>query len=97
MTKPAPLKPQVYGVADLMRITGKGRDTVRAAILSGELPGYKVGRSYIVPKDAFEAFCRGAWVPIPHPVLSHPAKAIVHTRSTPLTAPTGRDGSEAAA
>jgi excisionase family DNA binding protein len=77
---PTPIKPVVYGYRDLMRVTGLGRDTVKAAIRSGELPGYLVGRTYVVPAEAFEAFCRGAWTPQPRPVLAHPARAIVVTR-----------------
>jgi excisionase family DNA binding protein len=63
------------GVEYLRKATGLGRDTVYAAIRSGELPGNHVGDRYIVPEEAFRAFCRGEWIPIPHPVLSKPAKA----------------------
>lgn len=56
-------------VSDLVRVTGLGRDTVYAAIRSGELPGYFVGGRYVVPRAAFEAFCRGEWMPQPKPVL----------------------------
>jgi excisionase family DNA binding protein len=59
--KPEPLKPVVYGYQDLCRVTGKSRQTVCAAIRRGELPGYVVGRSYVVPAEAFHAFCRGEW------------------------------------
>ena len=59
-----------YNVADLMRVTGLGRDTVRACIRSGSLPGYKSGHQYTVPAQAFEDFCHGRWVPEHRPVFS---------------------------
>lgn len=74
--KPTPIKPTVYGYRDLMAATGLGRDTVKAAIRSGELPGYLVGRTYVVPEDAFQAFCEGRWTPVPRPVLAAPARPV---------------------
>ena len=71
-------------VADLMRVTGLGRDTVRAAIRTGELPGYKVGRQYRVPAEAFDEFCKGRWVPQPRPLSPEPItpqRLLVHRRS----------------
>lgn len=56
-------------VADLVRVTGLGRDTVYAAIRAGELPGYVIGNRFVVPRDAFNAFCVGTWVSQPQPVL----------------------------
>lgn len=56
------LKPP-YGVEDLMKVTGKGRDVVREEMRNGNLPGYVVGRSYVCPHDAFHAFCAGQWRP----------------------------------
>lgn len=64
------------GVTDLMRVTGLGRDLVKAAIRSGELPGYHVGSRYVVPADAFAAFCRGEWQARPHPIFPHPIKPL---------------------
>lgn len=60
-------------VQELMDVTGLGRDAVRAGIRCGQLPGYVVGVRYIVPRQAFEAFCRGDWeptlrMPIPGPI-----------------------------
>lgn len=79
--KPSPLKPAVYGYEDLMRVTDKCRQTVCKAIREGQLPGYKVGRSYVVPADAFEAFCRGEWEPRPYVPERITAKPqLLHTR-----------------
>lgn len=59
-----------YGVVDLMKVTGLGRDTVRACIRSGELPGVHAGRQYTVPAQAFEDFCAGRWVPQRRPIFT---------------------------
>lgn len=66
--------PTPKGVPDLMAATGLGRDLVKAAILSGELPGHKIGNRYIVPAEAFERFCRGEWVAQHRPVFTEPIK-----------------------
>jgi excisionase family DNA binding protein len=71
-------------VADLMRVTGLGRDTCRAAIRTGELPGYKVGRKYVIPAEAFDRFCKVDWQPQPGPLFREPIKPLpnlVHRRS----------------
>lgn len=68
-TKKNDSSPEVYGYRDLMRVCGLGRDTVKFAIRMGELPGFKVGRSYVVPAEAFAAFCAGTWVATPRPLF----------------------------
>lgn len=74
--------PRTY--QDLMTVTGLSRETVKAAIRTGELPGYKVGERYVVPAEAFDAFCAGTWVPNPRPIfpagitpIAQPASLIV--------------------
>lgn len=62
MTKQAPKSLQ-----DLMDVTGLGEYAVKSAIRNGTAPGYKVGRFYVIPHDAFVAFCRGEWQPLPPP------------------------------
>jgi len=62
-----------YYPEDLERVTGLSRDVVRAAILAGELPGYKVGNQYRIPAQAYRDFCAGRWVPQPRRVLHKPA------------------------
>lgn len=64
-------------VDDLCRVTGLGKDSVRACIRTGELPGVYVqpgsdarGR-YVVPAEAFDRFVRGEWRPDPRPVFTH--------------------------
>lgn len=52
-------------VADLAAATGLDRKTVIAAIISGELPGYKAGARYVIPGEAFEDFLHGRWEPRP--------------------------------
>lgn len=60
-------------VEELMRVTRMGREAVKAAIRYGALPGYVVEgdglrNRYVIPRAAFEAFCRGDWQPAPRPV-----------------------------
>ncbi len=57
-------------IEDLMLVTGLGRDTVRACIRSGELPGYYAHGRYTIPAQAFDDFCRGVWVPQVRPVFT---------------------------
>lgn len=57
-----PLQPPKT-LQDLMTVTGLGKYAVKSAIRNGQLPGYKTGRFYVVPADAFAAFCNGTWVP----------------------------------
>jgi excisionase family DNA binding protein len=68
-----------------MRVCGLGRETVRAAIRTGELPGYQIGKKYVVPAEAFDRFCRGDWQPAPRPLSPEPIKplptTLVHRRS----------------
>lgn len=54
---------------DLMLVTGLSRTACKAAILSGELPGYKVGKLYTIPADAFDALCAGTWQPQPRELV----------------------------
>jgi len=69
-------------VADLMTVTGLGRDTVRAAIRTGALPGYYVQSNpgnrghYVIPADAFEAFCNGTWQPQLRPIVPQPIRPL---------------------
>lgn len=65
-----------HTVADLMRVTGLCDVTVRAAIRTGELPGYQVGKKYVVPAEAFDRFCRGEWTPSPRPLFAEPIKPL---------------------
>jgi excisionase family DNA binding protein len=62
------------GYMDLVEATGLNRETVKAYIRSGQLPGYVVGRSYIVPAEAFDDFIHGRWEPRVRPVKVEPIK-----------------------
>lgn len=68
------------GVKHLMRVTGLGRETVKAAIRTGELPGYLVGHRYTVPEDAFRAFCEGRWVATIRPIFTQEIRPLVQRR-----------------
>lgn len=88
MSTPTPLHPDVpkpingkrYSWSDLVRITGLGRDQVKAAMLSGELPGHKVGKLYVIPVPEFVAFCEGRWQQRRRPVLDMPAAPVLLRR-----------------
>ena len=54
-----------YTVADLMRVTGLGRDRVKSLIRSGDLPGYQLGKKYVVPAEGFRALLASTWRPQP--------------------------------
>lgn len=56
-------------VADMCRVTGLGENTVRAAIAAGNLPGYRIGRRIVIPRQAFIEFCAGRWQPKPVAVI----------------------------
>jgi len=57
---------------DLAEALGLSEDTIKAAILSHELPGYRIGRKYVVPLAAFEDLIHGRWKPDPQPILGEP-------------------------
>jgi excisionase family DNA binding protein len=63
-------------VRDLCEVTGLSRPTVCAAVRTGELPGYKIGERYVIPRDAFDAFCRGEWVPQVRPIFTERIKPL---------------------
>lgn len=51
-------------VADVADALNLHPDTVRAAIRCGDLPGYQVGKKFVIPGDAFDDLIHGRWVPI---------------------------------
>ena len=72
-------------VKDLIAATGLSEPTVLTALACGELPGYRVGKRWVVPDEAFELFCRGEWQPQtrnPFPEGVKPLQPVVtlHTR-----------------
>lgn len=52
-------------VQDLMKASGLGRETVKALIRKGRLPGQKLGKKYVVPRGEFERWYAGEWKPQP--------------------------------
>lgn len=50
-----------FTVKDLEKVTGLQEQAVKRAIIAGQLPGAKVGGRYVIPHDAFVAFCEGHW------------------------------------
>lgn len=63
-------------VADLVRVTGLNKDTIKACIRTGTLPGYYTGTRYVIPAEAFDRFCRGEWIAQHRPVFSEPIRPI---------------------
>lgn len=48
-------------VADLMHVTGLGRETVKSLIRDGRLPGQKLGKKYVIPRGEFDRWYEGRW------------------------------------
>jgi len=48
--------PIVVEIEDAARALGLSRETVRQAILAGELPARRFRRKYLIPRSAIEAF-----------------------------------------
>ena len=69
--------PDAVTIDDLCDVTSLSKPSVTAAILRGELPGYKVGFRYVIPTPAFEAFVNGTWKPEPRPQVITPAKPML--------------------
>lgn len=68
-------------ITDVQDLLGLGRDAVKAGILSGELPGYRVGRFWVIPDEAFEALAKGEWTPHPKPMRTfHPSHSFIQKR-----------------
>lgn len=63
-------------VADLCAVTGLSERSVRNAIARGDLPGSKVGERYVIPREAFDRYCRGEWVAQPRPVAIRPLPVV---------------------
>lgn len=51
--------PEIVPLPEIQRRTGLGRDAVRQAIKAGQLPGYKIGGRYVVPRVWFERWMAG--------------------------------------
>lgn len=50
---------------ELADAAGLSEPTCKAAIRLGQLPGQKIGKKYVIPREAFERWKRGEWVPMP--------------------------------
>jgi hypothetical protein len=68
----------------MQAVTGLGRDLVKAAILTGALPGCKVGNRYTISHQTFVAFCEGRWVPVHRPVFTEKVQPITAISSDAL-------------
>ena len=56
-------------VADLVRVTGLADATVKALVREGTLPGYKLGKKYVVPAGGYRALLAGTWKAQPREVV----------------------------
>lgn len=52
-------QPRYIRPADVVKQTNLSKSTVMHAIWSGELEAYQVGRSWLVPVEAVDAWIRG--------------------------------------
>jgi excisionase family DNA binding protein len=46
-------EPEILTVSDLAELLSCDAETVAAKLINGDLPGLKIGRSWIIPKQAF--------------------------------------------
>ena len=49
----------VVGVTELARLLGLSRETVRQALLRGEIPHARIGRQYLVARDVLDDLIHG--------------------------------------
>lgn len=58
--------------------------TITRMIKAGELPGYRIGKTFRIPLDAWAAVKRGEWEPLPKRVIVEvpgmPAPEMLHKR-----------------
>ena len=59
---PTSSAPLVVGVAELARLLGLSRETVRQALLRGEIPHTRIGRQYFVARDVLDDLIHGRHV-----------------------------------
>jgi excisionase family DNA binding protein len=52
-------------IQEMMMATGQGRETVKALIRTGQLPGQELGQRYVIPRGEFDAWYEGKWTPKP--------------------------------
>ena len=53
-----PCLPDILSVADIQKIFGIGRISVYHLIESGQLPAFRMGRTYKIPKSSAEKFLK---------------------------------------
>ncbi len=46
--------------ADVVRQTGLSKSTIMAALWSGQLEAYRLGRAWLIPVEAIDRWIRGA-------------------------------------
>lgn len=59
MSTPAPST--TLSVAEFAALLGVSEETVRQGVRTGALPGYVVGRTFVIPRLAVERFLAGEW------------------------------------
>lgn len=58
-----PPTPKVVSIREFMDATGLGKTTIYKMIRLKQIPGYKIGTRYVIPRPWFEAFLDGRWTP----------------------------------
>ena len=52
---------QTLSVEEVADITKLSKQTIRAELEAGNLPGCRIGRQWVIPKPAFVAYLFGRW------------------------------------
>lgn len=50
---------ETLSIQEAGRVLGVGRDVAYAAVRSGQIPSIRIGRRYLVPRQALEAMLKG--------------------------------------
>ena len=53
--------PDIVSVTDVMEMLGVGKSTTYTLLQSNAIPHVRVGRKYIIPKQAVIGFLQSAW------------------------------------
>lgn len=55
--------PKVVTIREFRIATGLSKPTIYKMIRLKQIPGYKIGTRYVIPRPWFEAFLEGRWTP----------------------------------
>lgn len=71
--------PKAVTIREFQAASGLSKPTIYKMIREGQLPGYKIGSRYVVPRPWFERWLSGDWVPADE---AAPPVQLVHRRTS---------------